>query len=323
MADHTYLDVTLVEYDPNNPRIASSLATYKKVTPEIIALALQPSEPKYRELRQAIITNEGIVNPIIVNESDGRYVAIEGNTRLAIYKQLNDERPDDERWQRIPAIVYRDMSLDTIDTIRLQAHLVGVRGWTPYARARYLYNLHNKEDLEFSALVDFCGGNQTQVQRYINAYREMEKYYRPIVPAEAFDTKKFSFFFEAQKPSFREALMQNGFSISDLANWVVEGRFEPRQNLIRKLPDILRTPRAHEEFFRTGAENAEKLIDRPEVVEELLSASLNDLCDAVQQKINDLTYPELVELRGSQDSIQSIEDAITDLTVLFEQELQK
>lgn len=321
MVAHTYLDVDEVQFDPANPRIAPLLEPYEQPSPEHVAMALQPGDRKHLELQQAIVTNEGIINPIIVNNRAGHYVAIEGNTRLAIYKKLHREAPEDERWSKIPSIVYEDMKPETVDAVRLQAHLVGVRNWSPFAKARYLFHLHVSEHLPFNALVEFCGGNQMEVQRNIQAYRDMQDHYRPLVPDDEFDDHKFSLFLEAQKPKLREALVQHGFTVADVAEWVVQGRFEPRQELIRKLPQILATPRAREEFFRRGAQSAEGFIDRPEVIQELQSVSLPDLCSAIQQKLNDIKRQEIRAIRESEELIQTIEDTITDLRAFYEEDL--
>jgi hypothetical protein len=321
MVEHTYLPVPSVEFDPMNPRIASLLEPYERITPEIVGFALQPGDSKFNELRQAIITHEGIVNPIIVNHVGDTYIAIEGNTRLAIYKQLHKEHPDDERWSHIPAIVYDNMRTETVDAIRLQAHLVGVRNWSPFAKARYLYMLHEQEHIPFHSLVEFCGGNQLDIQRNISAYRDMNEHYKQRVAAEDFDERKFSLFFESQKPKIRETLLQFGFTTKDVATWVIEGKFEPRQELIRKLPEILSNPRARDTFFRQGAQHAEQYLERPELAVELQSASLLDLCAAVQQKINDVKYSELREIKASEGAIQTIQDTLTDLSNFVEHEL--
>jgi len=84
-------------------------------------------------------------------------------------------------WTSIPALVYDDMSLAQIDAIRLQVHLVGTRQWDPYSKAKYLYYLRTQELLTFAQIVDFCGGRVKEVVESINAYSDMEKYYRPVL----------------------------------------------------------------------------------------------------------------------------------------------
>lgn len=325
--EHRMLDVEYVEFDPDNPRISEYLRTYEDVS-ELdatdIAMALQPNDAKYIELKQAIRTNEGIINPIIVNQFTGKLIAIEGNTRLAVYKEFHEDNPDDETWSHIPAIVYDDMSKTAIDAVRLQAHLVGVRNWTPYAKAKYLYTLHEKDHLPLNSLVDFCGGNKLEVVRNIEAFKRMEHDFRPLVPDDEFDQHKFSNFLEVQKKSsISKALLKAGFNHKDFASWVRNGKFEPRQELVRKLPEILSNPRARKVFLEDGADKALIYIDRPEITEELKKASLIELCAAVQEKIDDLTLKERDDIRKSDDSIQSIDDTLSYLSNFYNNEIQQ
>lgn len=315
------LEVEHVEFDPDNPRIAEYLNTYTEPSPETIAMALQPGDAKYQELKQAILSNEGIINPIIVNNCDGQLVSIEGNTRLAIVKQFHSQHPDDETWSRIPAVVYENMSKTAIDAVRLQAHLVGVRNWTPYAKAKYLYSLHEDEQLPTNDLVDFCGGNRLDVIRNIEAFRQMEFTYRPMLPDDNFDQHKFSNFLEAQKPNVRKSLVKSNFTDTNFAEWVKDGKFEPRQELVRMLPAILSNPRSKQTFLEDGAEKAQQFINRPEIAKELQSATLVELCNAIQEKIQNITLHERDDIRDDDINAQCIDDTATHLSNFYNNEI--
>lgn len=88
--------VSDIELDRTNPRIRRFLEIHKgEPTYEQIALALDVANAGADEqgattpekLRNSILTNGGIMQPIIVHkQSDGRLVCIEGNTRLYIYR---------------------------------------------------------------------------------------------------------------------------------------------------------------------------------------------------------------------------------------------
>lgn len=320
--EHRMLNVEHVEFDPGNPRIAEYLNTYTEPSPETVAMALQPGDAKYQELKQAIKSNEGIINPIIVNSNDSRLIAIEGNTRLAIVKQFHSQYPDTETWSRIPAVVYENMSQTAIDAVRLQAHLVGVRNWTPYAKAKYLYSLHEGEYLPTNDLIDFCGGNKLEVIRNIEAFRQMEFTYRPMLPDDNFDQHKFSNFFEAQKPTIRKALTKSSYSDKNFAEWVKDGKFEPRQELVRLLPAILSNPRSKQVFLEYGAEKAQEFINRPEISKELQSASLVELCTAIQEKIQNLTLRERDNIRNDDVNAQCVDDTAAHLANFYINEIQ-
>ena len=132
-----------VELDMNNPRIAKFIEMYDKDTlnSEQLALALgsgveDSNQTNYSSLYNSIKTNRGIIHPIIVNHQlDGKYVVIEGNTRVQIYKEFKENNIDGN-WNTIPAIVYENLNDSEIHAIRLQSHLVGPRDWDPDSKAK-------------------------------------------------------------------------------------------------------------------------------------------------------------------------------------------
>src|SRR5262245_1805606 len=135
------IPVDQIELDETNPRIASFLEHFTPpYTPEQIYMALGAGSEddgggmmSFNRLKQSILTNGGIINPVILQqESKDRYVCIEGNTRVALFRQfLEDDVQGD--WKTIPALVHHGLAEEEIHAIRLQAHLVGPRPWTPYA----------------------------------------------------------------------------------------------------------------------------------------------------------------------------------------------
>jgi hypothetical protein len=304
------LPVEDIELDNSNPRIRKFLEMYPEPTPEQIALALGVSgddieakdAPTYTKLRNSILTNRGVIQPVIINRHpDGVLVCIDGNTRVAIYQEF--ARDDAEgTWDRIPALVHEGLEEAAIDAVRLQVHLVGPRPWDPYSKAKYLHHLRMHEHLSFGEIVDFCGGRQKEIMVLINAFEDMEHFYRPVVPDDgSFDTRRFSGFVELQKmPRVRQAVAEAGHTFTDFARWVHERKLEPL-NTIRQLPEILRTPKAKEVFLKKGAREAVKLLDRPDLDKTLADADLGQLARALRQKIDSLPYDEVRRLRDNPD----------------------
>jgi hypothetical protein len=199
------LPVSEIQLDIKNPRIARVLEMYKPeaISADQISLALSASSSETAEgetyttflsLKESIRVHGGLIHPIIVNrESNGKLVVIEGNTRVQIYRDfLRDEF--EGVWDRIPAVVYQDLRQSEIDAIRLQAHLVGPRPWDPYSKAKYLDHLRNSEHLTLDQIIGFCGGRRKEILEYIAGYKDMERYYRPIVEGAGgtFDPTRFS-----------------------------------------------------------------------------------------------------------------------------------
>jgi hypothetical protein len=75
---HEFLNVSEIELDLSNPRIARFLEIYEgKPTAEQIFMALGAggdesdgsSGPTFHKLKQSIITNGGVIQPIVVNRT--------------------------------------------------------------------------------------------------------------------------------------------------------------------------------------------------------------------------------------------------------------
>jgi hypothetical protein len=321
------LPVKDIRLDHANPRIRKFLEMYgEEPTPEQVYLALgaagddeNESSASFEKLKNSILTNGSIIQPIIVNrETTGALVCIEGNTRLALYKSFVEDKVKGN-WSSIPSLVYEAMDQAKIDAIRLQVHLVGVRPWDPYSKAKYLHYLRTQELLPFATIIDYCGGRAKEITISIDAFNDMEKYYRPIIPDDGtFDTSRFSGFVELQKPTIKEAILEAGFTFTDFAHWVHDEKLYPLQS-VRQLPRILRNPKAKELFLKQGAKAAMPLLDRPELGKALGDATLAQLAHALAQKVYGLNFLEAERIRTDSNSeeAQALSETITAVNLLL------
>ena len=307
--EHKILEVESVQLDRSNPRIARFLAHQDEVTAEDVAMALGVASPEsesgggttFHSLRESIRTNGGIIQPIIVNESpEGTFTVIEGNTRVAIYRELEEDDPG--KWTEIPSVVYQDLPPEEIDAIRLQAHLIGPRQWDPYSKAKYLHYLRNEEHMPYSTLVDYCGGRSHEVRQLIRAYVEMEKHYRPLIDEDAdFDEKRFSAFRELQNSRIQDGIKKAKYGLDDFADWVHKGKIDPT-HLMRKLPQVLEHDIARETFLESDLREAVKYVEIPNTDNLINSLDLITLCAALRRKVQSMPLAEAERLKENPDS---------------------
>jgi hypothetical protein len=309
-----------IQLDRNNPRIRRFLEMYPDPTPEQIYLALGAGgEPageggsSFDKLKNSILSSKGIVQPIIVNRVDGRLVCVEGNTRVAIYRSFIDESVAGD-WSQIPAMVYANLSEDRVDAIRLQVHLVGPRAWDPYSKAKYLHYLRTQELQPFERIIDFCGGGKREVQESIQAYSDMEKYYRPLVDEGKYDLTRFSGFVELQKPKVKEAVFAHGFSTGEFAQWIHDRKIDPLST-VRQLPAVLADAKARQVFLKQGMRKAIAALDRPDLEVQLGQASLSQLARALTEAVRKIDLAELRRLRANPDdeAVRSAYEALDEL----------
>ena len=325
---HTSVLVDDIELDQSNPRIRKFLEMYgDEPTPEQIFLALgagndddsgTSNSTTYEKLKQSIISNGGIIQPVILNRrKNGTLICIEGNTRVALYKHFQKTNVKGD-WTHIPALVHDDMNEASVHAIRLQVHLVGPRPWDPYSKAKYLYELRTQEHLPFATIVDYCGGRQTEVVENINAYSDMEEFYRPAVGDDGeFDTTRFSGFIELQKSGIKQAITAAGFDLSNFARWIHEGKLFPLQK-VRVLPRILRNEKSREIFLKQGARKAEAVLEKPDLNRTLQEAEIGQLARALVGRVASLPYGEYQRIGTDPggDTAQALIEAQTELTNL-------
>ena len=315
------IDVDKIILDKNNPRIKYFVEMYPELNQEGMLLALGAgaehegnTDPKgsYERLKNSIRASDGIIQPIILKSlEDGWFECIEGNTRVAIYRELRDKEQDagrsDEKWNHIPAIVSENMEDMEAHKIRLQIHLVGNRPWDPYSKAKYLHELQNVHMMPMSELVDFCGGSKRDVQESLKAYVDMETHYRPVLDEDGdFDPSRFSAFVELQKPGIKDAIYNAGFNEADFSKWVDKKKVFPL-NSVRKLPRILGNEVTKRKFLHEGAREAIKILDAPDLDTKLREASISQLARALQEKLNTLAYEEAEDLATERESEANIE----------------
>ncbi len=301
------LKIDLLELDIQNPRISQYLDMYgDNVSAEGIALALTGSatdgSTSFSALRESIRVNKGIIHPIIVNHTtDGKYIVIEGNTRLQIYREFFS-RTKDSIWETIRCIVYENLTKSEIDSIRLQSHMVGPRDWDAYSKAKYLNQLYSVDGLPINTIIDFCGGKKSEILKLIDAYNDMQMHYVPLLEGETPDPREFSKFSELQNRSIKNALNVNGYTEKDFSNWVLNHNIDTAMN-VRLLPEILADPAAKKEFLKSTVSEAIRKLNTgtPQTV-DLKNVRYDELAKALIGKLRNILWEEVKALRNEEDA---------------------
>jgi len=257
------------------------------------------------ELKKSIIQSNGIIEPIIVQKkSKNKYLCIEGNTRVSIYRDLIKTSDDPDSWGAIPALIYPEtIDIRKIDDLRLQAHFVGKKEWKPYAKGKYIVKLLDASRT-MQEIVDIVGGRTSEIAKYAQAFRDWQEFYEPLRSAGDADKDDFSQFIECRKKAIQECLTGHpplNLTMKDFAQWVKDGKLPSATKDTRdKLADVLRNDEAREVFLTNGktcrdavkklpVEGSSGLID---------DANIDIICD----KLNNL----LNEILDSEDEIKSL-----------------
>ena len=322
--DITYLCVDDILFDTNNPRIKLALEKYgDNLDADRIHFALSSATEgskgtsSYESLRDSIHTSNGILFPIIVVAAEDGYVCIDGNTRLAIYKQFLREKTSGN-WHRIKAVIISDHSQKEIETIRVTAHLVGAREWPAYEKARYLHYLRNTRLMDYSEMINLCGGNKRYINNQIDAFHDMNEFYRDRVDDTAFQIDRFSGFVQLQEPKVKQAIYDAGLDLKDFGEWIRDGKIY-RLEHVRQLPAVLADPEAKEIFLNGGVDSISEAMDKiklriaPSTSLKLKDASIFQLANALTEKINNFPFARLRDLKNEERDTQGDLDVLESL----------
>lgn len=250
------IPLDLIDLDPNNPRLGywkdiQNIAG--KVSQKEVAYALQCEEEEgIRQLKLNIEVSEGIMHPIWVVKTRDRYLAIDGNTRLSIYRDLSRKYPAKECFKKIKSKILPEKTEEkVIEFIRLNEHLRGVNDWEVYVRAKMLYILFDKRGYDYEELQNKTKLSQGQIAKLIEAYKNMSEQFMPRYGDQPDAHRKFSYFVEYEKPKIKNGMSELGLSIKDFCKWVGDGEIRKAQD-VRDLIKILCNKQARGELVKKG-----------------------------------------------------------------------
>ena len=115
---------------------------------------------------------------------------------------------------------------------------------------------------------------------------------------------------------YRRAILANGFSGADFAQWIKDRRINTLQE-VRQLPPVLKDRNAKAVFLKDGMKMAVKTLDRADGSVELQKATLAQLASALQRKANETSLAEVRAFREDDGAtLRHVEAAIDALRFL-------
>lgn len=184
MAENT-LQLSQLEFDPDNPRLPSML---QGVTDEVAIIAYLLNDEGLLDLMGSIAENGyAKAEPLLVIPKAGdKYIVVEGNRRLAALKLLSNPDLAKTRKQSvancaetakhkpttIPVIKYHERK-EILDYLGYR-HITGVKEWDSMAKAKYLKQLYTEHTIEagdriFTVLARMIGSKSNYVARLLAA----------------------------------------------------------------------------------------------------------------------------------------------------------
>ena len=327
--------VDLIELDPENPRIRAAIERQGIQNPSEEDLSFHLSAAVsglgsgghgYRRLRESIKAAGQAYQPVSLMRLNqpspkGReYLCLDGNTRVAIYRELT-EQGSPGNWTTINAEIIEpddeDDRVRSVEQIRMISHIVGAREWSPYRQAKYLHELRNKHFFSWQHIVGLCGGqvSRSTLTEDITAYEMMEDY-RAQVSAGSFNEHRFSAYREFVKYRVADVLENHDMGPDHFHNWVAQGVLT-KDEQVRHLRSVLADTEAKAILCEGRPDGLQEAIDhvqdkrradkrRTEHAEHLRDSTLLDLARALSNRVGATTITEISDLEKRPEELREI-----------------
>jgi hypothetical protein len=140
------IPIDQLNYNKDNPRVYTIMERLDKklvgeeLNEKIFEIMLE--ESSVINIQQDIKENKGLTEPIMVRRDTN--VVVEGNSRLTVYKFLNDRDRQNNLWQSIDCIVVASLTEKQQDSYLNDIHMKGKTPWTAYEKAKLIYKKYHE-----------------------------------------------------------------------------------------------------------------------------------------------------------------------------------
>ncbi len=278
-----------------NPRVFSALSIEDGNIPSQSEIEeTMCSMEHVKELRQAIESNGGLIDALIVRRRDR--TVLEGNSRLAAYRILAKQDPI--KWGMVKCQVLPDVITDSeIFKLLAQYHIVGRKDWDPYEQACYLYRQQQNTRTQIDGIARELGISPTKAKTMVNVVEFMRAH-------GDLDKHHWSHYEEYLKNAgIRDARKANPELDNRIANEIKAGLICEARD-IRKLGDIAKVnDQESQKLIKDIASGKNNIYDAAYTMEK--NGKLGDIVKRFRQfkeKINDNSIEEQIR---SNPKIQS------------------
>jgi hypothetical protein len=226
----------------------------EKELPEVEVERYIWEEEDAKTLYKQIKTSGGLMEPpVVLRTSDEQFLVKEGNRRIVCLRKLSKEAHDGklvkegykyakDHFDSVQCIVLpADLSQKDVDSLIGTRHVSGPKEWATLNRAWHIYDMYNRDNMDFDEIRQILGFGKGTVIRMVKAFEKTMEYGKKH-PEDKYWFRKFTYFDELyKKPDLRGWIEQDPLNLDAFIEWVAVGKFNDVRD-VRILPDILGDP---------------------------------------------------------------------------------
>ncbi|MCY4132710.1 MAG: hypothetical protein OXF39_08750 [Nitrospira sp.] len=282
-----YLDIKALRFLKDNPRVYACThgePNFDSLTDEeqqniIFKKLLQ--EPSVKNLKREVKRHGGLMEPILVRHDTME--VIEGNSRLAVYGQLQADKAEGE-WDLIPCDIVSKLTEDEQAAFLNQIHVKGKTQWSAYEKANFAY-VRKERGWNVDKIAGVFGESEGTIRTRVKVI-EMMKHNKDN------ERSHFSYYdVLVRSKEISDAMKNEGLSdflltrIKSFGPNDEDGDFTA-QELRKKLPVILKKPKMLTKYTNGEIELDEAYqLSRTSPVEEKVKQARNLLNEVPQKDV--------------------------------------
>lgn len=189
--------------------------------------------------------------PVVLQTSEGQYVVKEGNRRVVCLRRLSKEAHEGrlakegyqyskDHFDEVQCIVLpQNLTQKDVDSLIGTRHVSGPKEWATLNRAWYIYEMYNRDNMDYDEIRQVLGFGKGTVIRMVKAFEKTMDYGKKHPEDKAW-FRKFTYFDELfKKPQLREWIDQDPGNAEKFIEWVASGKFDDVRD-VRILPDVMK-----------------------------------------------------------------------------------
>jgi hypothetical protein len=223
-------------------------------------------EEDARTLYKQIKSSGGLTEaPVVLRAAEKQFLVKEGNRRIVCLRRLSKEAHDGklakegnkyskEHFDLVQCIVLPpDLSQKDLDSLIGTRHVSGPKEWATLNRAWHVYEMYNRDNMDYDEIRVVLGFGKGTVIRMVKAFEKTMEYGHKH-PQDKQWFRKFTYFDELfKKPDLRGWIDTDPANVETFIDWIAKEKFNDVRD-VRILPEILADPDAIKIFRATDGD---------------------------------------------------------------------
>lgn len=171
-----YIDIDTLKFLEDNPRVYAcihAVSNFDEMSEEEQQNKIYEEllkQPSVKNLKPEIKRHGGLMEPIVVRWDT--MTVIEGNSRLAVYRELNKDEKESGEWNLIRCDIVSSLTDEQQAAFLNQIHVKGKTSWSAYEKANFAY-VTKQRGKNYGQIAELFGESEQTIRTRIKVIKMM------------------------------------------------------------------------------------------------------------------------------------------------------